>query len=223
MKTCLNCDISFNTYEKFCPLCQNKLTGSCKNYLFPHNKKYRNKQSIFHKILLFLCLVSSLIILFIDINISDKLTFSKVTILGIVTGYFVLNTIISNFYRPLKLFMKLGPIITIFILIWYFFTEVHILTNYIVPSICLLEILYNFVIYQVLKEKYFIHYSRMFIINLLFLLLPGFLSLIGLTTNNIMAHICFVLFATSLLSLFIFAHETIREEIKKMINIKLDV
>lgn len=223
MKTCINCNIKFNTYEKLCPLCQNKLKGTCKNYLFPHNKKYRNKQNIFHKILLFITLISIFIVFLIDYNINKRLVFSQYSILGMLSGYFILNLIITTYNKPVKLFLKLGPIVNIILLIWFFYKDLYLLTNYIIPSIGLLELLYNFIISLVLREKYFINYSRLLIINLLFLLIPSILSYFNMTTNNILSLICLVTFVTSILSLLIFARDSIVEELNKMINIKLDI
>lgn len=223
MKHCINCDIKFSTYDKFCPLCQNKLKGTCKNYLFPHNKKYRNKQSILHKILLFISLVSIIIVIFIDYNLNKKIVFSQYSTLGIISLYFIVNTIISNFNKPIKLFMKLGPVINILLLAWFFYKKVYILTNYIIPSICLVELLYNLTVCLVIGEKYFINYSRLLVINLLFLLIPNILSIFNQTTNNVLPLICLLLLITSILSLVIFMRDTIKEELIKMTNIRLDI
>ena len=223
MKKCINCDIKFNTYEKLCPLCQNKLQGTCKNYLFPHNKKYRNKQNILHKILLFITLISSLIVFLVDYNVNKKIVFSQYSIFGIISSYFILNLIITTFNKPIKLFLKLGPIINVLLLIWFFYERVYLLTNYIIPSVCLLEAVLNLIFSLILKEKYFINYSRFLIINLLFLLLPCILSYFDMTTMSVLPLICLVTFIASILSLIIFAYVSIKEELNKMINIKFDI
>ena len=52
MKKCISCNIEFNTNEKFCPLCQNILIGSCSDLRFPTNTRYK-ANSLIKKIILF--------------------------------------------------------------------------------------------------------------------------------------------------------------------------
>ena len=56
MKKCPNCNITFNTYQSLCPLCQNKLKGTSKKCIFPKNKTRKNNK-LFLKILIFIFII----------------------------------------------------------------------------------------------------------------------------------------------------------------------
>ena len=218
MKKCLSCNIKFNTYNDLCPLCQNKLQGKSSNCLFPKNIK-KNNNNLLLKILLFFSLVTSIIITFLEININNNIKYSIYVYISLITNYYITYFIIKNHHNILKMFLKYGLILNTLILIWYFITKTTIITNYIIPSICLFELIFNFIICIVLKENYFLKYSNLIIINILLLILPTILVLFNQTTNNIMPNICLISAIISIIALIIFFHDNIKEEIHKIFNL----
>ncbi len=218
MKICYNCNIKFNTYNELCPLCQNKLQGKANNCLFPKKTK-KDSNNLVLKILLFFSLAISIIVSFLELKINNHIKYSLYVYISLITNYHITRFIIKNHHNILKMFLKYGFILNTLILAWYFITQTTIITNYIIPSICLFELIFNFIICIVLKENYFLKYSNLIIINILLLILPTILVLCKQTTNSIMSNICLMAALISIIALIIFFNDNIKEEIHKIFNL----
>ena len=220
MKKCLSCNISFNTCDKLCPLCQNKLEGDKNEPYYPNKKSLKsNDNAIILKILLFISLLISLIVGYIEFRLSSKLKYSIYVFISLFTNYIIIKFMFRNFRNILKMFLKYGMVLNTLILIWYFVTKTTIITNYIIPSICLFELIFNLIICLVLQEKYFVKYSNLLFINLFMLFMPAVLVFFDQTTNNIMAHICLISACSFVIALIIFFYDNIKEEVKKYFNL----
>ena len=130
MKICHSCNIKFNTYSKFCPLCQNKLQGNSNNCPFPKIIK-KNNNNLVLKILLFLSLFISVIVSFLEIIITNHIKYSINVYIGLITNYYITYFIIKNHRNTLKIFLKYGLVLNLLILLWYFFTKITIITFFI--------------------------------------------------------------------------------------------
>ena len=102
---------------------------------------------------------------------------------------------------------------------WFILTKSKIITNYIIPAVCIFELLFNLTLGIILRKNYLIKYSDQILINIFLLIVPVILTLLKLTSNNIMPYICFLASVISLLALLIFFFKDIKEEFKKMFNI----
>ena len=218
MKRCPSCNIKFNTYQSLCPLCQNKLKGNSKDCIFPKNNN-KKRNNLFLKLLIFISIISCIIVSSIEYITSKHIKYSLYVYISLITNYCITYFIIKNHKNILKMFLKYGLILNILILVWYSITKTTIITNYIIPSICLFELVFNFIICLVLKEKFFINYFNLLIINIILLILPIILVLLNQTTNNIMSYICLISAIISIVALIIFFYDNIKEEIKKIFNI----
>ena len=89
MKKCNSCNIKFNTTEKICPLCQNKLVGNAEG-VFPINYRYKGTVMI-KKIMLFLSLTIFIICGFVDYQLNSAFTWAIVVGLALITN-FIINT-----------------------------------------------------------------------------------------------------------------------------------
>ena len=218
MKKCNNCNINFNTDESLCPLCQNILVGNNYEKIFPANIRLKTN-SIILKILLFISLVVSIIVGFIELCISKQLHYTWFVLGGLLTNYILIYFILKNKQNILSLFGKYGLTLIILSLIWYIATKNTIITNYIIPSICIFELLFNVITFIVLKTNYLVNYLDIILLNLLLLILPMILILLKCTTFNILSYICFVFALIVLLGLIIFYFNEIKNELKKLFNI----
>jgi len=218
MKKCNSCKIEFNTSENLCPLCQNQLMGNCENDVFPKNVRF-STNSLILKLLLFCSIVVALIVGFIEVYNTHALKYTLYTSLGLITNFCVIYFILKNYQNVLKMFGKYGFILIVLILIWYFVTKNTIIMDYIVTSICLLELLFNFVTGLVLKRSYLVKYSSIIVMNIFLLILPSIFVLFGFITNPIMAYICLVFALITIAGLFIFCFDDIKEELSKIFNI----
>ena len=218
MKKCDSCKIEFNTNESLCPLCQNILVGHSDEINFPSNIRYKTN-SLILKILLFSSLTILLIFGFLEYNIFKNLHISLYIFLGLLTNYVIVYFILKNCNNILKIFNKHGIIVICLLIIWYMVTKSKIITNYIIPSVCLFELLFNFVVSIILRKNYLVKYSTQILMNIILLFLPIILVLLKLTTNNILSYICSLSSIITILGLLIFFYDDIKDELRKIFNI----
>lgn len=218
MKKCNSCNIEFNTSSKYCPLCQNILLGESKDLMFPKNIRYRTNTLIL-KILLFASIVILLTLGFIELMLSKTINITWYIGMGLLTNYIVIYFILKNHQNIFRLLSKYGFLLIFLLIIWYIFIDSKVITNYIIPSVCIYELLFNFIIGIILRKNYLVKYSDQILMNIFLLLLPMILVLLRQTSNNVMSYICCLLSIISLVGLFIFFFDSIREEFRKMFNI----
>lgn len=217
MKKCTSCKINYNTNEDFCPLCQNKLIGKNSEEVFP--TKIRLKAHLLFKILLFITLTLSIISAFIELCISSHLKYSIFVIGGLFTNLVVIYHIIKNHHNVLKFIGKTGIFSIIVALIWYFVTKSMIITNFIIPSICICELLFNLITFIVLRNNYIINYLSLILLNLFVLIIPILLIILKCTSFNLISYISFAFALILLIGLIIFYFNEIIEELKKIFNL----
>lgn len=218
MKKCNSCNILFNTNELICPLCQNTLIGKSGNSIFPKNIRHKT-HSLILKIVIFSSLVSAIISTFIELYIFNKINYNIYVYLGLLTNYSIIYFILKNSKNILKMFFKYGFLLIILTFIWYYFTKVKFIVNYIIPSIGLFELLFSVLISLIIRKNYFIKYSNLILMNLFILLLPIFLVLFNITSNNLMSYICFISALITIIGLIIFCYDDIKEEVSKIFNV----
>ena len=114
---------------------------------------------------------------------------------------------------------KYGLLIIVLLILWYILTKSKIITNYIIPSVCLLELLINLIIGIILRKNYLVKYSEQILLNIMLLFVPTLLVKLNLTTNNILAHICTICSIITILYFLIFFFEDIKYELKKIFNL----
>lgn len=218
MKKCTNCNIEFNTKANLCPLCQNSLEGECEDLRFPNNI-WLETNSLIIKILLFTSLSIILIFGFIELYISNQLKYSIYVGLGLFTNLIVIYFILKNHKNIFRIFGRYGLIIILLLLLWYSVIKSPIITNYIIPSVCIFELLFNFIVGLVIRKNYMVKYSSQILMNIFLMFLPILLVGLKLTTNNLLAYICSLLSIISIIGLLIFFFDDIKDELEKIFNV----
>lgn len=218
MKHCPSCNIEFNTSEKMCPLCQNILEGDTKDLAFASNTRYKTN-SLILKILLFISIVVFLICAFIELNVSGNINWSMYVALGLLTNFVVIYFILKNYQNTFKMFAKYGLIIVLLLIMWYLYTKTSIITNYIIPIVCLLELLFNLFVGIILRKNYILKYTSQLLLNTFLCLVPLILVTLNLTTNNILSYICSLCSIITIVGMLIFFYDDIKDEITKFFNI----
>lgn len=214
MKKCNSCNIEFNIESNICPLCQNELIGNNSEVTFPKNV-WLKTNSLILKIILFITLVTIILIGFITKNIKITLIVS----LGLFSNYVIVYFILKNYKNIYRMLGKYGLLIIVLLILWYILTKSKIITNYIIPSVCLLELLINLIIGIILRKNYLVKYSEQILLNIMLLFVPTLLVKLNLTTNNILAHICTICSIITILYFLIFFFEDIKYELKKIFNL----
>ncbi len=218
MKTCPSCNILFNTKDKLCPLCQNTLIGEASENNFPTNTWFKTN-SLILKITLFLSITIILITAFIENLLSTHFIFTFYTSLGLLTNYVIVYCILKSERNIFKLIGGYGLIIIALLIIWYLAIKSPIITNYIIPSVCLIELLFNLIVAIILRNNFIIKYRTQILLNVAYLFIPLLLVHLNLTTNDILSYICSLVSIIVIIGLIIFCFDDIKEELSKIFNI----
>lgn len=216
MKKCNSCNISFNTSSKLCPLCQNKLIGNAKS-VFPINYKYKSSLLI-NKLIIFLSLTAFIICAFINYQLSKSLTWSIIVLLGLITNYTVIRLILRSYKDTLGLLGRYGVVLMIILFIWYFYTKNTIITNYIIPIVCLFELGFTAVISIILRNTYIIKYFKIILLNVFISIIPAILVIFDLVTYSLIANISAIISLIILIGLVIFYFEDLKDELHRIFN-----
>ncbi len=217
MKTCKNCQIKFVTTEELCPLCQNGLSGKSSS-VFPSNVRYKTG-SFLLKLLLFLSIMVVLLVGFIEFLVRKQFYYTWFVGGGLFTNYIIIYFTLKKRQNVLGLFLQYGFIFVVLSFLWYLGTGYHVIPNFIIPSICIFELLFNSITFIVLKNNYIVNYFSFVLLNLLLLLFPVLLLLFHVITFPILSYICFFLSLVILVGLLIFYFDEIIEELKKRLNL----
>lgn len=218
MKQCHHCHISFSTSENLCPLCQNPLEGDCKDLVFPSNIRQKTNHFLL-RLFLFISAVVFVIASFIELLISNRIYYSLFILAGLGTNFVLVTYVLFNKQDILDLFGKYGVVLITLALFWYGITRNTIITNYIIPSFCIFELLFNVISFIALRNHYIVRYLKLILFNLFLLIIPAILLLLGWITVPIVSLISFVLGLIILMGLLIFYFDDIWLELKKIFNI----
>lgn len=218
MKNCTNCNIKFNTEDKYCPLCQNKLQGKNEHKIFPPNIRLKTN-TLLLKLLIYMSLVICIISGFIEIYITSHIYYSFFVMGLLLTNYIMVYFTLKNKKNCLDLFGKYGLILIIIAFIWYLFTKKTFITNYIIPLFSIIELIFNLVSFIILKKLYIVNYLKYILLNIILLILPAILIIFKCTSYNLPSYICVLLALIVLLGLIVFFFDEIKTELKKIFNI----
>jgi len=212
MKKCNSCGININTNYDYCPFCQDKLVGES----FSYYPKYKRKKmpSIF-KIIVFISLIAGIITGFIDYNINATFTWSIYCFLGLLSNIIINFSIFHSEKDIHNSIIGYSLVLILIALIWYFKTKFNIISNLIIPIICIFIMLYTCCMSFFTKIKPLSYLS----INILVILIPILLVLRHYTTNNILSYLAILIFIIIFIALYFFRHDELREELIKIFRI----
>ena len=217
MKKCNSCNIEYNTVEKICPLCQNKLEGEC-DLVYPTLK--RKKNNLFLRITLFVSFVLAIFCLFIDYNINKHITWSAYVILGLISNFLISKAIVNSFRRDIaNVFLKYGIVLIMLSFIWYFYTRSDIIVNYIIPILCIIEIISSNILAIIYRFKYQEDNVKILLIDILLSTIPGFLELFKLTTVDLFSNLALLIALINIIGLIIFDFRGLRRELQMIFHI----
>lgn len=216
MKKCNCCNVSINTLANSCPICGTKLTGSGIDHIYPKAK--RKKLTIIMKFVLFISIALGIIASYIDYIINHSFSFSTYICLGLFSNYLILYLIFKSRRDTLKLLIRYGFIIVLLLFIWFYYTKAYILTNIIIPSVCIFELLLSDIIACFIRSKYIRKYIKIIVTNIILAIIPFILVRTHLTTFNVLAHVSLLISIINVIGLIIFAFDDLRCEIRKFFN-----
>lgn len=216
MKRCECCSLDINTLSNRCPICSSKLEGTGKDAIIPRTK--RSKLPIVMKLILFVSIASCIICSYVNYIINGDFTWSTYVILGVFSNYLILYLIFKSRRDTLKLLIKYGFIVVLLLFIWFYFTKVYLLTNIIIPSFCIFELLLADVVACIIRKNHIRKYLKIIVSNILVSFIPLLLKIFNFTTYDLLIHVSIMVSIINLLGLIIFDFDDLKNELKKIFN-----
>ena len=217
MKHCNKCNVSINTDEKYCPLCQAKLEGKSSS-VYPTLKS--KKIDIVLRFILFFSLVAIFINCYIDFCVNNKLTYSLFVLLGVLSFYILIRYIFKSVHKDLLgVFYNIMLIIIILLFVWFGFTKSSIIASIIIPSIVIFDLLLSTILALILRKNYIRKYIHVIFMNILLSFVPVILVLTKVSSDLIISHIAFGFAMVTVLYLIVFDFNQLKDEVLKMFHI----
>ncbi|MBQ7241107.1 MAG: hypothetical protein IJS56_06695 [Bacilli bacterium] len=212
---CNNCGVTVNSPSKYCPICSNKLKHKGTNTIYP---KIKRKSNMYLKVLLFISLLITLVVGYIDYEINKKITFSAYVGLALLSNYITIVYIFRSYKDIFKLFGRYGLILNIILFIWYMYTKQIFITNYIIPGLCIIELLFIDIFLFIFKRKHIRKYLGVLISNVVVAFVPLILIALKMIDFNYVAHVAMILSIINILILVIFDFSDLKEEVIMFFN-----
>ena len=215
MKTCNNCNINIDTPAIKCPICGSILVGKDTNTTYPKVKK---KYTTFNRVLLFILSVVMIINVYLDLQLMNHITWSKYVIFGCIAFYLMVRSIIRSHRNPMSLLTGYALLLVILLLVFFWLTKFYVITDFIIPILCLFELVISVFYALVIKNKYIKKYLSVIVTNMLVSFIPFGLMIFKLTTFNVLVNISYVLSIISFVGLIIFDYDDLKDELSKIFN-----
>lgn len=215
MKSCNNCNINIDTPSVKCPICGSILVGKDKNTTYPKVKK---KYTTFNRVLMFILAVTIIINVYLDLQLTSKITWSQYVIYGCVAFYLFVRSIIRSHRNPMSLLTGYAFLLVVLLLVLFGLTKFYVITNFVIPILCLTELIISVFYALIVRNMYTKKYLGVIVTNMLVSLIPFGLMIFKLTTFNVLVNISYVLSIISFVGLIIFDYDDLKDELSKIFN-----
>jgi len=220
MKYCKTCHVHYDTTLEHCLLCNGELereNEQIETYKFAEIEK-KKRSRFFHRLFIFLNIVSVLISFYIDYT--DGLPLSWSLVVSITNLYavmmFILLTVPTIWTSKLtkSIIVTVGMVILIGLAI----RDHQWALDYVLPFAVMLNIFLITILIIVNKKKWFDYFSSLIIITIIGLV-PGLLNLLRLTIVTWPSVACFSYALVTLLGIFFLPSKSSREEFRRRFHI----
>ena len=172
----------------------------------------------FSRILMFILAVTMIINVYLDLQLMGHITWSKYVIFGCIVFYLVVRSIIRSHRNPMSLLTGYAFLLVVLLLVFFWLTKFYVITDFIIPILCLTELIISIFYALVIKNKYVKKYLSVIVTNMLVSFIPFGLMIFHLTTFNILVNISYVLSIISFVGLIIFDYDDLKDELSKIFN-----
>lgn len=220
MKYCKTCHVHYDTNLEHCMLCNGELENendSIVSYKFPEIQK-KKASRFFHRLFIFLNIVSILISFYVDYSDGVPLTWSLVV--SITNLYavimFILLTVPTIWTSKLtkSIIVSAGAVILIGLAI----RDHQWALDYVFPFAVILNIFLITILIIFNKKKWFDYFSSLIIITIVGLI-PGLLNLLKVTEVTWPSVACFAYALVTLLGIIFLPSKASREEFRRRFHI----
>ncbi|MGI6106135.1 MAG: DUF6320 domain-containing protein [Raoultibacter sp.] len=217
MKRCEKCGIGLTGELENCPLCQNELIGKSEASVFPQNAT-KKSSSLALKVLAFITGVC-LILMFPAWQVLSLPGNIVLTIcLGLILNYLFIRNILTHNPDFLRVVVRYFLILLAIAAIWFLLTWDLTVTTFVIPSICLLAIIFDTVILAVFRSTFIAGYAKYLLFHVFLGLTPLALIALGLTSWDILAYTSAFTASVFFLWLLVFMRKQLLAEIRKLFS-----
>lgn len=221
MKYCDKCKITTDYDSNLCPLCQNIIsdTEMQEESIFPLVPNIYKENKLFFKILVLVCVLSSALVIFLDILIKPKVHFSIFVICGIICLLIILKIGINKKHNISKNTLIQIIVISLLSYIWDYFTGYKKWSiTFVIPILSLvgsINIILLVKIFKLYIEDYLIY-----VLIITFLgLIPIIFLVLNLVITDIPSLICIFINGLLLVLFIIFKRNEVFDELKRRLHI----
>ena len=220
MKYCKTCRVHYDTDLEHCMLCNGELEhehDTVVNYKFTEVEK-KKASHFFHRLFIFINIVSILISFYIDYSDGLPLTWSLVVAITNLYAVimFVLLTVPTIWTSKLtkSIIVSAGAVILIGLAI----RDHQWALDYVFPFAVILNMFLITILILINKKKWYDHFSSLIIITIVGLI-PGLLNLLKVTEVTWPSVACFSYAIVTLLGIIFLPSRASREEFKRRFHI----
>lgn len=217
MKHCDKCGVGFTGELDQCPLCQAELKGKAVPSMFPRNE-VKKSGAMALKVLAFATGVCLLAVLFLWRLLSAPGDIIITVCLGLIMNYLFVRNILMHSPDFLRVVVRYFLILLAIAAVWFLVTWNMIITTFIIPSICLVALVFDAVLISVFRGTFVSGYAKYLLFDVILGLTPLVLVALGLTTWDVLANISALTASVLLLALLVFTRKQLVAEIRKLFS-----
>lgn len=217
MKYCGKCGVEFTGQLDQCPLCQAGLTGEAEPSVFPRNE-VKKSGVIALRVLAFAtgtCLLLSLFLCYLLALPGDIVL---TVCIALVMNYLFVRNILIHSPDFLRVVVRYFLILLAIAAVWFLVTQNLVITTFIIPSICLIALVFDAVLVVVFRDTFVSGYAKYLLFNVVLGLTPLVLVAAGLTTWNVLAYASAFTASVLFLWLLVFTRKQLLAEIHKLFS-----
>lgn len=226
MRNCPYCKVNVGGNLKHCPLCQNSLLGEGERDYWPSGVGVR-KTPLAFKIVLFSVLVGIMVSFAVDFVFlgSEHFHFSPLVFMWCEVSGWLLESSIKAHRNILRIMFGALIIISVMCLVTEYYITVFadlpylgISSGYVIPILCCVNMLANFVLSFV--DKHFTDHAMIYMIsNVLVGVVPWLVLFFYKGMPPLTWSICLLLCAISFVALLVFKRRIVIDELKKRFHV----
>lgn len=219
MKYCDKCKVSVRGKETVCPLCQNRLTGTDEEALYPNIPTIYKQFELFFKLLILATITAGVTCVAINLILPRHGYWSVFVVFGLLCFWLSLAYAVRRKDNLPKNITFQAAMVSGLCVLWDFFTGWHGWSlDYVFPIICIAAMISLAVLSRVMRMPAGDYIVYLFVV-VLFGIVPFILYLTGFVCIIIPSVICIGLSVVTLSALILFEGANMIAEIQKHFHV----
>ena len=217
MKRCEKCGVQFSGDLDRCPLCQAELSGDASPAVFPRNE-VRKSGAIALAVLAFATGACLLVMLFLGHLLQLPGDIVVTVCVGLAVNYLFVRNILTHSPDFLRVVVRYFLVLLGIAAVWFAVSQNLIITTFVIPSICLVALVFDTVLIAVFKGTFVSGYAKYLLFDVLLGLTPLVLVALNLTVWNVLAYVSALTASVFLLALLVFTRKQLLAEMRKLFS-----